>query len=467
MKIWLLIFGILYAGALGFLAWRSRQRNHSTEDFILGGAKLGLIIGLLTTAATLFSTFTLQGMPDFFRNHGVGSWIFLAVSDGGLIFCIVWFAYHLRKKAAQKGFQGMGGLMRSCYEHPLAGIVYFIGVCIFLVPYVAIQIRGIGIFLEATFPDALPGWGWGLLILGVMLLYSETGGLKAIIFADVLQGVLLLLVVWVIAISCISQLGGVSAMFEQVESLNPALLSVPGPKGLFLPIFLIASFLSITFIPITQPQITTRLVIMKDIKKTHRMAVALGFFAMIVILPTIAIGMYGAVRYSEASTAEFLGQALLYDQAGLVAAAAIIGLLAAAISTSDSQIFALGSELRSLLQDKNEKRVLMITKVFIVVFAAIAYVFSLVSNDQLAILALTAFAGTGILGPMIIAGILRKSPPGLEIVIATALGLITFLLSLLHLLPFSSGNWRQDWVVIMVVLGVVALGSSVLRRAEA
>ena len=107
------------------------------NQYSIGGAKLGLIIGLLTTAATLFSTFTLQGMPDFFRNHGIGSWIFLAVSDGGLIFCMIWFAYHLRKKAALKGYQGMGGLMRSCYEHPLAGLVYFAGVCIFLVPYVA------------------------------------------------------------------------------------------------------------------------------------------------------------------------------------------------------------------------------------------------------------------------------------------------------------------------------------------
>jgi SSS family solute:Na+ symporter len=466
MKTWLLIFGIIYGGLLAFLAWRSRQKNTSTQDFILGGAKLGLVIGLLTTAATLFSTFTLQGMPDFFRNHGVGAWIFLAVSDGGLIFCIVWFAYFLRKKAALKDFQGMGGLLRACYENPLAGIVYFVGVMMFLVPYVAIQIRGVGIFLEATFPDALPYWAWGILILGIMLIYSETGGLKAIIFADVLQAVLLLIVVWVIAINCIDQLGGISSMFEQAAASNEALLSTPGPKGLFTPVFLLTSFLAITFIPITQPQISTRLIIMENIKKTHRMAVALGFFAMLVILPTIAIGMYGAIRYADASTAEFLGQALLYDQAGLVAAAAIIGLLAAAISTSDSQIFALGSELRSLLKTPDEGKGLLVTRLFIVGFAVVAYLFSLIKNDQIALLALTSFSGTALLGPMVISGIVSKRKAGVEILWATIVGLVLFVLSLVKLLPLSSGDWRQDWLVILASIALVSLVSALVRRQK-
>ncbi|MEM7367464.1 MAG: sodium:solute symporter family protein [Bacteroidota bacterium] len=465
MKTWILIFGIIYGGILTWLAWRSRQRNNSADDFILGGAKLGLLVGLLTTAATLFSTFTMQGMPDFFRNHGIGAWIFLMASNGFMFFTIVWFSYYLRKKVAIKGFQGMGGLLRNCYQTPLAGIAYFVGVFFFLIPYVAIQIRGIGFFLQETFPDALPYWAWGLIILVIMLLYSETGGLKAIIFADVLQGTLLLFVIWVIAFSCIDKVGGVNEMFAQVEQSNPSLLSTPGPKGLFSPLFLIATLISISFIPITQPQISTRLVIMKSIKETHRMAVGMGIFAFLVVIPTICIGLYGAIQYPDLSTQEFLGKALLFDQAGFIAAAAIIGLLAAAISTSDSQIFALGSELRSLIKGEEDK-VLLYTRLFVIGFAFITYAFSLVGGDQLVLLALTGFAGTALLGPMVLAGILSKQAPGKEVPIMTLIGTGIFLLILFKLFPISSGNWRQDWLVLLGLVSVGTIASLLIRKQQ-
>ena len=99
-------------------------------------------------------------------------------------------------------------------------------------PYVAIQIRGVAIFLEQAFPAALPVWGWSLMIVVIMLMYSEFGGLKAIIYADFMQGTMLLIVVWVIATTCLNYLGGWAEMFAQVELANPKLLSTPGPKGL-------------------------------------------------------------------------------------------------------------------------------------------------------------------------------------------------------------------------------------------
>lgn len=465
MKTWLLILTPIYLGILGYLAIRSRQKNKSADDFMLGGSPLGLVIGFMTVAATLFSTFTLMGMPDFFRIHGVGSWLFLAVSDGAMIFMIVWFGYHLRKKAAEKGFKGVGGLLKASYSSPWAGYLYFAGIFIFLIPYVAVQIRGISVFLEAAFPEALPVWGWASLIAIVMLLYSETGGLKAIIYADVMQAAVLMIVVWIIATHLVGKMGGITAMFDQVEAINPALLSVPGPKGLFNVQFLISSMLAILFIPVTQPQVTIRLAIMKDLKTTHRMAVALGCFAMLVILPTIAIGMYGAVFYADLPDKEFWAKALLEDQFPWVAAAAIIGLIAAALSTSDSQVFAMGTELRSLLTGE-EGKVLMVTRIAIACFAIAALIFSIVSVDQLALVARVSFAGTAMLGPMVLAAVLSKGPPGNAIVGLTAVGLALFIASILKVIPGSVAGIRMD-LLLLIVLGAGTLLLSFLNKASA
>jgi len=456
MITWLIIIGIVYLIVLGTLAYRSRQKNTTADSFMLGGQNLGYIIGFMTVAATMFSTFTLMGMPDFFRMHGIGAWIFLGVSDGAMIFVIIWFAYHLRKKAAKQGFKGMAGLLNNSYKTRYVGYLYFVGIFLFLVPYVAIQIRGIGIFLQAVFPEALPYWAWGLGIVGLMLLYSETGGLKAIIYADVLQGTMLMIVVWLIATNCIEAMGGVQSMFAQVEAAQPKLLSVPGPNGLFSIQFLLASFLVLLFMPITQPQFSTRFVIMRDLRATHRMAVAVGCFAILVILPTIPIGLYGAIAYADYTTADFLSQVLLYDQANWIAAAAIIGLIAAAISTSDSQIFALGSEFRSLLGG-TEKANLKRAKIAIVIFAFAAWGFSIAASDQLVLLARVSFAGTAMMGPMVLAGILSNKPQGKEIIIAAGIGLFAFLASLLGLLPNMIAGIRMD----LIALGSVSLVTTV------
>ena len=462
MLTWLLIVGTVYVSILFYLSWRSRRMIRSNNDFLLAGSNVGLVLGFMTFAATLFSTFTLMGMPDFSRTHGIGAWIFLAFSDAGMVFLIVWFGYRLRKAVSVKGFNGMSGLLQDCYRNRWAGYIYFAGVFIFLIPYVAIQIRGVAMFLVQAFPGSLPVWGWSLIIVTVMLVYSELGGLKAIIYADFMQGTLLMVVVWVIALTCLNALGGWAEMFNKTEVLNPELLSTPGPKGLLNSQFLIASFLAILMIPVTQPQLSTRLVIMKDTKSMYRMAVAVGTFAMLVIFPTIIIGLYGAIRYPDASMAEFLGQVLIHDQSGIIASAAIIGLFAAAMSTSDSQLFALGNELRGLISRRENDSLLPI-RIAIISFALAALIFSLLSSDQLVLLARVSFAGTAMMGPLVILGILSKKPQGIFMIVASGLGLGAFLLSQAGVIPDMVGPIRID-LFLMILLSASAIGNFLIRK---
>ncbi len=462
MTTWVIVLGILYAGMLAFVATQSFKKNKTAEDYLLAGSNIGMILGFLTFAATLFSTFTLLGMPDFFRVNGIGAWIFLALSDGGMVFLLLWWGYHLRKKAAKKGFRGVAGLVSQCFDNKWAGYVSLTGVFVFLIPYVGIQIRGISIFMTAVFPDALPLWGWAVAIIAVMLLYSETGGLKAIMHADAIQAIILLTVTWIIGISCIIHYGDIRNLFQEIEATNKELLSVPGPKGLFTPQFLIASFLVILCLPITQPQLTIRLVIIRNLKTTHLMAVAVGIFAILVIFPTIFIGLYGAVRYQELSTAEFLSQVLLYEQPPFIAAVTVIGLLAAGLSTTDSMIFALGTELRSVLPDRHHQN-LKITKIAIICFSAIAVIFSVIAGDQLATLARVSFAGTSMLAPMILSAILSEQKPSPVIIIATAAGLVLFLSSLLGIIPDHVGMFRMD-LLLLTTIGLITACTFIFRR---
>lgn len=464
MTTWFLVLGGIYVAGLIAATVRARNQTHSTDDFMTAGSDLGILLGGLTVAATLFSTFTLLGMPDFFRTHGVGAWIFLAVSDGALAFTVMWFGVHLRRRAAEEeNFKGLAGLLRSCFGTRWAGVLYLAGIFVFLIPYVAVQIRGVSIFMNAIFPEALPVWGWATLLVAVMLTYSELGGLKAIIYADAIQGIILLSATLAVAYGCVANFGGIVEMFDQVGTINEALLSVPGPAGLFTTQFLLASFIVIVLVPITQPQISIRLVIMRDFASLHRMAVFLGLFAMIVILATVPIGFNGAVNYSEASTANFLAGTLISDQAPLVAAAVAIGLIAAAISTADSQLFALGAELRSLMSG-SEQTVMRLTRFSIVGFAVASLSVALMSGDQLVLLARVSFAGTALMGPFILAGIFTRRAPGIEVIVATGIALVLFLASVVGLMPQILGPIRLDLLLLLALSSITLISAYLGHR---
>lgn len=461
----LIIVGIIYIAALVFFTLSARTKEKSSKGFLMAGANIGTVLGFFTFAATLFSTFTLQGMPDFFRNHGVGAWIFLAISDAVMVFGLISIGYAFRKRAAGHEYYGMAGFMNYCYKWRMAGIVTFFGAFIFLVPYVAIQIRGVAIFLSGAFPDTIPLWVGAVAMVVVMLIYSEVGGLKAIIYSDMLQGILLLTVIWIIGINCLNHFGGIGPMFEEIEKKNEALLSVPGPNGLLDFQFLFGSMVAICLLPFTQPQVSTRLIIMKDNKSLYKLAVGIGVFAILIILPTLFMGMYGAALYPDASTAEFLNKTFLEDQAPLIASFVMIGLIAAAISTSDSQLFALGGEVRSLLTG-DDKKMLGYARVAIFVFATITLAFALMSSDELVLLTRMSFAGTALMAPMIFTGIFYKKSANLKIIpMATLVGLLILVGSLFGWVPNAIAGIRMD-LILLGLLALIAIGAVSLDKSR-
>ncbi|MCK4826869.1 sodium:solute symporter family protein, partial [bacterium] len=289
---------------------------------------------------------------------------------------------------------------------------------------------------------------------------SGIGGLKAIMYSDVIQGTVLLIVTWFIAIGCVKYFGGIGQMFDAVKQTNSALLSTPGPKGLFTPQFLLASFLAILVMPISQPQLTIRIAIMRDTLQLKKMAAAVSVFAFLVILPTIAIGCYGAVKHSGLTTATFLANTLVHEQVPFIAAAAIVGLLAAAMSTADSQLFALGTEFESFLPGKKE---VFRAEAAILFFALASFILALLTNDQLVMLARVSFAGTSLLAPMILAAVLRPKRLGKDILICTLVALIVFLLSVIKLTSDKIGPIRLDLFLLCAVALITVVSTSIRR----
>lgn len=440
-----------YLAVLITLAVIGNRKNRGDEhQFFLAGGSLGTAIGFLTFFATLYSTFILIGMPNFFRVHGVGTWIFLGVTDMALAVFTLWLCFKLKDRVRSTDFRSMSDLIRDSFGG-YGVAVYVAGLVIFLIPYIAIQIKGASGLLSTIVPYAVPQWGWALIILALMFFYSSVGGLRGIMYCDALQGVMLFTVIWIMAAIVLSEFGGVGKLIGSVSEKDPALLSVPGPKGLLSVQWLLAGFISIVLLPVSQPQLTSRLSILKGTGERRKVPVLHASFTFLLLIAGLIIGLYGAVAITAETGPEFIGK-LILEQNAVIGAVALIGILAAAMSTSDSQFFALGSEINNALGRAGKKTGMspvFFAKSVILVFCAAAFIVAIKSSQGIISLALNGFMGTALMAPMVLAStISRTGKFGTLIPAITAASLVVFLLSLLGAAPKAVAGVRTDLLLL-------------------
>ena len=444
---------LVYLAVLITLAVIGNRKNRGDEhQFFLAGGNLGTIIGFLTFFATLYSTFILIGMPNFFRVHGVGTWIFLGVTDMVLAVFTLWLSLKLRKRIASTEFRSISDLLRETFR--TYGIfVYVLGLVIFLVPYIAIQIKGASGILTHVVPYEVPQWGWAVIILFLMYLYSSIGGLRGIMYCDSLQGVVLFTVIWIMAFIVLENFGGLGKLVQAVADKEPALLSTPGPKGLLSVQWLVAGFISIVLLPVSQPQLTSRLSILKGLNERRRIPILHASFTFLLLIAGLIIGLYGAVAIPAETGPEFIGK-LILEQNPVIGAVALIGILAAAMSTSDSQFFALGSEINNAL-GRFSRRLnispIVFVKIVILVFCVASFIVAMKSSRGIISLAVAGFMGTALMAPMVLTSILCKGRRfGALIPVVTVISLIVFLASLFGLAPKMIMGLRIDLALLSV-----------------
>lgn len=458
---------LIYLAVLISLAVLGNRRNKGDEhQFFLAGGSLGTVIGFLTFFATLYSTFILIGMPNFFRVHGVGTWIFLGVTDMTLAVFTLWLCFKLKDRVASKDFRSMSDLIRSSFGG-VGTAVYVAGLIIFLIPYIAIQIKGASGLLSTIVPYSVPKWGWEVIILGLMFFYSSIGGLRGIMYCDALQGVMLFTVIWIMAAIVLTQFGGLGELFEAVRRTDESLLSVPGPEGLLSAQWLIAGFISIVLLPVSQPQLTSRLSILKGINERRKVPVLHASFTFLLLIAGLIIGLYGAVAITAETGPEFIGK-LILEQNAVIGAVALIGILAAAMSTSDSQFFALGSEINNALGGASRKlgiSQVVFVKFVILIFCGAAFLVANKSSQGIISLAVSGFMGTALMAPMVLASTLIKDRNlHTAVPILTAATLVVFLLSLFGAAPKMVSGLRID--LIMLTLNAVVTATVCLGGAE-
>lgn len=207
------VIAVYLIALLGFAYYLSRSQS-DREDYYVGGRKMGSWPVAISILATQCSTNSILGAPAF-----------VAFAAGG---GLIWLQYELAVPLAMvviilvlvPVFQALKlvsvyGFLEERFELKtrllLSGLFQFVrafatAVTVYSIALVIELITGLSFF-------------WSVIFLGLFtVVYDVMGGIKGVIYSDVAQMLILVLMLIIVLVSLVGDAGGFSAMLQTVPS---------------------------------------------------------------------------------------------------------------------------------------------------------------------------------------------------------------------------------------------------------
>ena len=355
----------IYLGLLLGLALFAKTLFRGTsKDYFVASHSIGPFMLLMSVFGTTMTAFALVGSTGKAFGTGIGTYGLMA-SSSGLIHaaCFLLIGIKLWAIGKRYGYVTQIQYFRARFESKAFGYLLFPILVLLVIPYLLIGVIGAaktiegvtkakvkpsgdliapGVFPEWTDNGAIPPWFTGLVICIVVLTYIFAGGSRAAAWANTFQTIVFM-IMGVLAFYLISgELGGVGAAIEQAKDTHKV-RTVDGTVGVSQ-----LTFLTYMFIPLSVgmfPHLFQHWLTAKSAKSFKLTVVAHPICIAIVWVPCVLIGIWASGQLpagaNPASILSIMVSKLVADPliVGLVTA----GILAAIMSSLDSQFLCLGT----------------------------------------------------------------------------------------------------------------------------
>lgn len=411
--------------AIGFYSYKKSTAN--TEEFLLGGRSLGAAVTALSAGAADMSGWLLMGLPGAMYLSGLSaSWIAIGLTFGAYMnYLLVAPRLRAYTEVAKNAITLPVFFENRFHDQSQSlKIASSLLILIFFTLYTSAGMVSGGRLFESAFNL---DYNTGLIVTSlVVVLYTFMGGFLAVSLTDFVQGAIMVLALVILPVVIISELGGFGETFAIIKSKNPDYLNLfRGTTTVG-----IISLLAWGFGYFGQPHILVRFMAIdkvSELAKARNIGISWMIFtvggAMLVGLFGIAylaktdIGLMGQFDGSK-ETAEtifiHLSRVLFHP---LIGGFLLSAILAAVMSTISSQLLVTASSMtedvyKALLhRDASPSRMLLVSRLSVLIVAVIAILLSLNPQDSILNLVGNAWAGFGAaFGPVILLSLLwRKS----------------------------------------------------------
>ena len=427
----LMAIALYLLAMLGVGIWFAKK-NNSVDDFYLGGRKLGPFVTAMSAEASDMSSWLLMGLPGVAYLTGLAeaSWTAIGLAVGTYLNWLI-VARRLRRYSialdtitVPQFFSKRWGDRRNMLS-AIAAVV----IIVFFVPYLASGFSACGKLFGTLF-----GMDYGVAMAvsaAVIVAYTVTGGFLAASFTDLIQSIIMTVALVVVLGFGVTTAGGVDAVAANAQSLAGylSLSNIHDPAtGGSNPYSLltICSLLAWGLGYFGMPHILVRFMAIEEEKKLALSRRVATVWVVISMAVAIVIGVVGN-GMTKAGTLEKLADAetiivrissLISDYgvlAALIAGVILAGILAATMSTADSQLLAVSSAVSQNLVGEffgvklDGKKSMLLARGAMVVISLVAVFLARDPNSSVFRVVSFAWAGFGAaFGPVVMFALFWK-----------------------------------------------------------
>ncbi|WP_341709690.1 sodium/proline symporter [Limnobacter sp.] len=344
----------------------ARQAKASAADYFVASRSVPPWLVGLSAVATNNSGYMFIGLIGYTYAVGIQSvWLMVGWIAGDLIGSKVAHE-RMRDEAERVHANGIISLLarwggtRNRSWQVLAALVSVA----FLSTYAAAQISAGGKALEGML-DIPMAIGMGMVAL-VVIAYSIAGGMRASIWTDAVQSLLMVVSMVVLLLAAVNHLGGLQAVFQQAGAIDgflnpsPTNLDVPGFIG---PLAFVVGWMFAGAAALGQPHIVSRFLALQNTRQMNHVRLwYYGYYLLFYCFAT-AVGLLSRLYFGESSG--FDPEMALPNMARdllppWLAGLMLAGIFAATMSTADSLVLSCSSALtQDLPRHSSENRWLL------------------------------------------------------------------------------------------------------------
>jgi SSS family solute:Na+ symporter len=434
--------------SIGFLA-RTRWKS-SPETYFLADRKLGTVVLLGTMVATNFSAFTVFGTSGAGYRDG---YAFFPIMGFGTGFMAVTFWIIGRKAwqiGRQRGVVSPPEMIRSLYGSPALSLLFALVMIVFTIPYLALQPMAAGYALEEL--TGLPYVYGCLLVTGIIVLYTLRGGMRAVAWTDLFQGVMMFVMLLVSLFIVSGHYGGFAAAQREILSRSPELFARPGGLGTYSPGIWLSFLMLWFFCDPMFPQLFQRFFAARSAHTLSRIMLLYPPVCTAVFIMPIAIGVMGRLTYPDlvGKQADRILPMVLTAVSGDVTASLVIAAgLAALMSTMDSQLLTLSSifsrDILPLVR-KNPGKNSISGRIFVICLSLLGLLMAYRPPATILQIATQTFTGLAVLFPSVVFGLYFKRVYALAAAVSILIGEAAVLVFYMKWVP-AAGFLPVVWVM--------------------
>jgi len=406
--------------------YAKRGMVNGISDFFLANRTIGGFVSALTYSATTYSAFMLVGLAGLTYIGGVGAWGFELIYLSGLVL-VAFFGPRFWLVGKKYNYITPSEMLGDRYQSKALQIITAVASILFLIPYSAVQLIGIGALMNGMSNGAISFMAGLLIATFVAFVWAYMGGMRAVAWTDSLQALVMIVVSSLSVLFVVyGAFGGFGGLFETLEAKYPKWLTVPGP-GFFNHKAFVALALPWFFFCLSNPQVSQRLFIPKSLSAMRTMVMGFLAFGLVYTFISIIWGFCARALIPNLKSGDLATPSLLaLDVVPVyISLLVMVGITAAAISTINSIILSLSSMVtqdivKQLSPGMEESKLLSVGKVFVPIFAIAALVFASLKLGLIAVLSVASSAGLLVIVPAIIGAFFWKR--------GTAAGAITSIL---------------------------------------